>query len=225
MFLASGPESSHAQSCEKAPVSYLSFGTGWNFSCCEAKFPPLRCAGFTMTEELRAVMGETAGDDIRHGLAIELVPNCSLTPAQAFGFFASLCFVSFTVAGYFAAQGLWPVLPFAGLEMAVLGWALNVSLRRRRCTQTITLTEDEVRIVTRDACGARSMAFPRHWASPRLVRARGWHPSRLVIESHGRACEVGGLLTEEERRSLHARLQRVVGMVNESPRLQAAVNP
>lgn len=167
-------------------------------------------------------MGETAGDDLRRGLAIELIPNCSLTPRQAAACFASLCVVSFAVAGFFAAQGLWPVLPFAGLEMAVLGWALGASLRRRRCTQTITVTDREIRVVTRNGKGSRSAAFPRHWARVRLVGAPGWQPSRLVIESHGRTVEVGGLLTEEERRDLHARLQRVVGMVSESPRPGAA---
>lgn len=171
---------------------------------------------------MRAVVGETAGDDVRRSLAIELVPNCSLTPRQALAFFASLCIVSFAIAGYFVAQGMWPVLPFAGLEMAVLGWALSASLKRRGYTQTITVTEDEIEVVTRDRRGSRSDAFSRHWARVRLARARGWHPSRLLIESHGRTCEVGGLLTEEERRGLHARLQRVVGTVDESPRLENA---
>ena len=82
--------------------------------------------------------------------------------------------------------------------------------------------EDAVEVVTRDARGLRATAFPRHWARVRLVRSRGWHPSRLLIESHGRTCEVGGLLTEEERRGLHARLKRLVGAVDESPRLEAA---
>ena len=167
------------------------------------------------------MVGETAGGDARHGLAIELIPNCSLTPRQAAGFFGSLCIVSFTIAGFFAARGLWPVLPFAGLEMAVLGWALGASLRRRRHTQTITVTDREIEVVTRDRRGARTAAFPRHWARVRLVQPRGGHPSRLVIESHGRACEIGGLLTEEERRGLHARLGRLVGAVNESPGLRA----
>lgn len=170
------------------------------------------------------MVDETAGGSLRRGLAIELVPNCSLSPRQALAFFASLCVVSFTIAGYFVAQGLWPVLPFAGLEMAVLGWALHASLRRRNCTQTITVTEDEVEVVTRDARGERSVAFPRHWARTRLVPGRGWHPSRLVIEAHGRRCELGGLLTEEERRGLHARLRQVVGGLSESPDIEVATN-
>ena len=40
-----------------------------------------------------------------------------------------------------------------------------------------------------------------------------------MLESHGRACEVGRFLTEDERRSLAARLKQLVGNVNESPAL------
>jgi uncharacterized membrane protein len=172
-----------------------------------------------MTGECCAVVNGTAGDDSRRGFAIRVVPNCSLTPRQALGFFMSLFIVSFAIAGYFAARGLWPVLPFAGLEMAVLGWALGSSLKRRGYEQTITVTAGEVRIVTRDERGVRTAAFPRHWARVRLIRGGGWLPSRLVIESQGRACELGGLLTETERRRLHAQLLPIVGVMNDSPPL------
>ena len=168
------------------------------------------------------MVDETAGDGTRGGLAIRLVPNCSLTPGQALALFGSLCLVSLVIAGSFAAQGLWPVLPFAGLELTVLGWALCASLRRRHCSQTITVTDNEVAVVTRGEGGTHAVAFSRHWSRVRLLPGTGWHPSRLVIESHGRACVVGASLTEKERRGLHARLQRAVGVVNESPQLEAA---
>jgi uncharacterized membrane protein len=62
--------------------------------------------------------------------------------------------------------------------------------------------------------------FPRHWAQVKLRRpASRLYPSRLVIESHGRQCEVGDFLTEEERRGLAVRLNRLIGRINESPRL------
>ena len=83
-------------------------------------------------------------------LRIEICPNCSLSVRQATLFFGSLCFVSFAVAGMLAVQGFWPVLPFAGLEMIVLGWALKTSLQRRFHRQTITVSDDDVRVESRD---------------------------------------------------------------------------
>jgi uncharacterized membrane protein len=154
---------------------------------------------------------------------IQIAPNCSLRPRSAALFFASICLVSFSIAGSLALHGMWPVLPFAGLEMLVLGWALQVSLRRRHYSQTILLTDAKIRIETRDGARLEQMEFTRHWARVTLRRADvRLHPSRLTIESHGRSCEVGGFLNEEERRALAGQLMRSVGRINESPPLSSA---
>ncbi|HEY0767281.1 MAG TPA: DUF2244 domain-containing protein [Steroidobacteraceae bacterium] len=102
--------------------------------------------------------------------------------------------------------------------MALLGWALKLSLERRFHRQIITVTECDVSIESRAReCFAR-VVFPRHWAQVKLRRpAARLHPSRLTIESHGRQCELGSFLTEGERRGLALRLQRLIGRVNESP--------
>ena len=153
-------------------------------------------------------------------LTIRLAPNCSLTPRGAAWFFGLICLISFTIATTLALKGLWPVFPFAGLEMLVLGWALTVSLRRRHYSQTITVSEDRVAVETRFRHSCEQIEFPRHWAQVKLRRPSSrLHPSRLMIESHGRGCEVGSFLTEEERRGLALRLERLIGRVNESPAL------
>jgi uncharacterized membrane protein len=153
-------------------------------------------------------------------LRIELCPNCSLSVGGALMFFGSLCSVSFAIAGILALKGFWPVLPFSGLEMALLGWALKVSLGRRFHRQTITVTDSDVRVESRDKAHCAQLVFPRHWAQVKLRRpASRLHPSRLTIESHGRQCELGSFLTEAERRGLAQRLQRLIGHINESPSL------
>jgi uncharacterized membrane protein len=154
---------------------------------------------------------------------IQIAPNCSLQPRSAALFFASICLVSFSIAGALALHGMWPILPFAGLEMLLLGWALRVSLRRRHYSQTILLTDATIRIETRDGARLEQTEFTRHWARVTLRRADvRLHPSRLTIESHGRSCEVGGFLNEEERRALAGQLMRSVGRINESPPLSSA---
>jgi uncharacterized membrane protein len=152
-------------------------------------------------------------------LQIEICPNCSLSLRGAKLFFVLACIVPFGVAGVLALRGFWPILPFAGLEMALLGWALHVSLQRRFHRQTITVTEAQVSIDTQARHGREHVVFPRHWAQVKLRRpAARLHPSRLTIESHGHQCELGSFLTEEERRGLALRLRRLIGRVNESPR-------
>src|SRR5215475_7829759 len=95
-------------------------------------------------------------------LRIEIRPNCSLSVRSAQLFFASACVVPFGLGAILALKGFWPVLPFAGLEMALLGWALKVSLERRFHSQTITVTEADVAVESRARAGAERVVFPRH---------------------------------------------------------------
>ena len=160
----------------------------------------------------------TTSDDTAAAHRIELAPNCSLSPQGARVFVGSLAAVTFGVAAIFAAQGFWPVLPFAGLEIGLLAWAVNASMRRGREREVIVVSDGEVVVEYRAPGGLRRTVFPRHWARVTLrgpLRAR--HPSRLTIESHGRACEIGRFLTEDERLQLAARLVRLVGRTSESP--------
>ncbi len=149
---------------------------------------------------------------------IELAPNCSLTPGGARWFVGSLALVTFSIAGFFASRGFWPVLPFAGLEIGLLAWAVHASMRRGSEREIIVVSDDQVVIERRAPSGSGRTVFPRHWARVTLRGPRpAQHPSRLTIESHGRSCEVGRFLTEGERRSLAAQLERLVGRTSESP--------
>ena len=151
---------------------------------------------------------------------IEIVPNCSLSTRGALAFLGSLCFATFGIAAIVTFRGFWPVLPFAGLEMALLGWALNRSMQRRHHSETITVSENDVRIEQRDRAHYVEVVFPRHWSRVKLRRPHSrLHPSCLTIESQGRRCEVGSFLTEQERRGLAQRLQRLIGRMSESPSL------
>ena len=152
---------------------------------------------------------------------IELAPNCSLPQVGAKLFFIAICLFSLAFSLLFALIGFWPVLPFWALEMLVLGVSLSASMRRRRYTQTVTITESQISLVTRSRRGEAKQEFARHWAKVRLRSPRTrLAPSRLMIESSGRAIEVGSFLTEEERCLLATRLRGLVGGMNESPPLE-----
>jgi uncharacterized membrane protein len=156
----------------------------------------------------------------RQPVRIVICPNCSLSLRQAALFFAALCLFCLTVAGVLALKGMWPILPFSGLEMLLVGWALHASLARRYRAEIITLTDSDISVESRDRTRSRLTVFQRHWAQVKLRRpASRLHPSRLTIESHGRQCELGSFLTDEERYGLAMRLQRLIGRINESPSL------
>lgn len=152
--------------------------------------------------------------------SLVLTPRCSLTPATSRVFIAIVGGTCFAVAGVFAAQGFWPVLLFAGLEVGLLAWAVRASMRDGGKRETIEIDEERITIRRIDRCGEHFSVFPRHGSRVTLRTPQtALHPSRLLLESRGRACEVGRFLTEDARRSLAARLQQLVGNVNEPPAL------
>jgi len=151
---------------------------------------------------------------------ITLAPNCSLSRRGAGLFLLTVSLPPLGMSVWMTAQGFWPVLPFAGLELALLAWALRLSMARARNLQVIRIDDARIEIETRHGAEVDTMVFTRHWAQVKLRRARTpWHPSQLMIQSHGRACEVGSFMTEAARGSLARRLSGLVGRVNESPPL------
>ena len=149
-------------------------------------------------------------------IQLYLTPRCSLTPGSARVFVAIVGGTTFAVAAVVAAQGLWPVLPFAGLEIALLAWAVRASLRDGGKRETIAIDDDWITVRRADPAGEHFSVFPRHGSTVKLhAPSTALHPSRLVLESRGRVCEVGRFLTEDARQSLAARLKQLVGNVNE----------
>lgn len=160
-------------------------------------------------------------EEDRSGCVLEVRAHRSLTPTTARRFLLIVALGTFAVATFFTAMyGFWPVLAFAVLEMIFLCWAVHASMRSGLVSEMITITADEVTIEHLEEGNHRFAVFPRHWARVTLhAPLAALHPSRLLVESHGRACEVGRFLTEDERRNLAVRLKQLVGNVNESPAL------
>jgi uncharacterized membrane protein len=140
-------------------------------------------------------------------------PNASMSVRMAWSFMASMAFVSLVIAGFFTLQGFWPVLPFAGLELAALGAALWVSLKRNRYREVIVFEDETIRI----RCGMIGegatllVEWPR--SSTRVFVERGIHrnhPTKLLLNNAGRRLELARCLTEEDRSRLAARLKELI---------------
>jgi uncharacterized membrane protein len=142
---------------------------------------------------------------------IEIKPNQSLTRRGAIWFFVGMSIICLGIAGAFASLGLWPVLPFAGAELALLGVALMLSLRASGRRELIHIDAERVVIERRPADKRGPAEFSRPWVRVDLqTSARRNHPSRLVLRQRERICEVGRCLTDQERATLRARLQQIL---------------
>lgn len=140
---------------------------------------------------------------------IVVAPNCSLNGREALGFFVAVAGVSLLVALGFAIKGYWPVLPFAGAEIFLLGWALSSSQKRGAYREVITVGENRVRLEKGYARGEWRIEFQRDWAQVKL-QSFAWNECRVYVCSHGQRVEVGACLTCEERKALCQRLRQVL---------------
>lgn len=138
-------------------------------------------------------------------------PNRSLTWRQTWILFIVMCVVCFGVATFWALQGFWPILPFAGLEMLLLGACLYHVSSTARQTEVVRVHERTVAVEKGRRGPEQRWEFERAWVRVALQGARHtWYPSRLVIRSHGREVEIGDFLEESERASLADDLDRAI---------------
>jgi len=137
-----------------------------------------------------------------------IAPNASLSVAQAQWFFIGMCLVSLSIAGFFAALGLWLVFPFAGLEMAALGTGLYMSLRENGYREVVSMSDDRIEIEAGLNRPERRWGFPRLLTRVHLAQSVYRNgKSRLLITRHGHGCELGRCLTQEEREEVADQLK------------------
>ena len=129
-------------------------------------------------------------------------PNRSLTWAQTKIVYLCIASYSLAIAMALAVMGFWPVLPFAGGEIAVLGIAFYVNALSGTSVQVVTVGADTVRIEKEKPGPRCEWRFHRAWARVDIDRSDGRRSSRLVVRSHGNEVVLGEFLTETERARL-----------------------
>lgn len=121
--------------------------------------------------------------------------------------------VSLGIAALFALQGFWPILPFAGLELAILGLALVVSLKRNRYREVIVFDGNRVRVECGMTGEGARLAVDWTRSSTRVLLEQGIHrndPTTLSLNNGSRRLTLGRCLTDEDRELLAARLRVLI---------------
>jgi len=153
-------------------------------------------------------------DQSRENRRFVIRPNRSLSWTAAKRIFCGIVLLSLTIALGFASIGLWPILPFAGLELLALGSCLFICAHRAGHCEVITVNPTTVRVEKGKSRPELHWDFPRAWVGVALQRsAKRSYPSRLVLRSHGKGLEVGSFLTEPERLRLATDLRAALKAV------------
>jgi uncharacterized membrane protein len=141
---------------------------------------------------------------------VHTVPNRSLAPAGRRGFLALMGATTLGLGAAATAIGAWPVMPFAGAEVALLVLAFRVLARHDADFERLEVGEHEVRVDSRDALHVTRFVAHQPWARV-IVRSRG-DRCTLRLAYAGRAVPLGRLLSDEGRRKLAQELRGRIAM-------------
>jgi len=141
------------------------------------------------------------------GFVFHSRPRCSLTRAQERLVFWSLVGVCFGAAIGFAVLGYWLVLPFAGLEIGLLAWALEAMRKRESDYETLTIDGDAVVLEWRAGKQYGRRELNRQWVQVACDCSAPGKNCRLSVRSHGCETVVGHHLSDEARLKLAATLR------------------
>ena len=148
-----------------------------------------------------------ATDSRESGLIV--MPNQAMPWASLVKIYAVMSVVILLIALVFTFKGYVLVLPFAGLDILLLGFALYTSARFGEQKQVIHLEAETIRVEIGTGKPEKQIKFPRYWAKIELQASpHKWLPSRLVLRSHGEEVELGEFLNEQERKGLADLLKR-----------------
>jgi len=121
--------------------------------------------------------------------------------------------VSLGIGVTFAWIGLWPILPFAGLELLAVGVALFYSLRRNAYREVVSFDAEMIGIEFGEVgrgIGSR-VTLPR--GRTRVLVESGPYrnsPNRLLLTAFGNTVELGRCLTDVERERLAFRMRQLI---------------
>ena len=133
------------------------------------------------------------------------VPNRSLAPSARRWVLAGIAATVLLIAGAAMVIGAWLVMPFAGVEIAVLALAFRLVALHDGDFERLEIGDYEVRVEGRDARRETRFVAHRPWARV-VVRERGARCT-LVLAYAGRMVPLGRLLTDEGRRRLAGQLR------------------
>ena len=134
--------------------------------------------------------------------------NCSIAPAQLGWIYLGLCLVSLVIALGFWFQGATLILPFAGVELTMVGVAFLVYARHATDREQISLLEQRLVIELESAGRLERAEFDRAW-----VRIEPSASDTSLIEVSGRGAQpvqVGRYIRPELRPLLARELRMAV---------------
>lgn len=130
--------------------------------------------------------------------------NCSLSPAQTARAYGLLCLMSLAIAGGFLWLGVWQVLCFTGIELALTGAAFLYYARHAADYEHIVLSPGSLLVESVCAGRVRRTQFDPYWTR---VAVPAGSRELVGLESKGVRLAVGRFALDAQRRQFAEELQ------------------
>lgn len=130
--------------------------------------------------------------------------NCSFTPSQLGWLYVSLCLVSLGIGAGFWLHGAPLVLPFAWLELVVVGVAFLLYARHATDGERIALQEGRLVVELENGGHYERAEFLRHQVR---VEPQAGDRSLIEVSGQGRTVKVGRYVRPELRAALARELR------------------
>jgi uncharacterized membrane protein len=147
-----------------------------------------------------------------------LTPHRSLSRGGFLVLMLVLGGISFATGMVFLLAGAWPVFGFCGLDVLLVYLAFQVSYRRAKAYEQVTVTPSEltVRKVSHYGRISEWTLNPLWVRLDRVVHAE-FGIERLFLVSHGRRLAIAGFLGPEEKASFAVALSAALGEAKRGP--------
>jgi uncharacterized membrane protein len=136
------------------------------------------------------------------GFSLTLKRNCSISPSGLACVFVALAVAVLAIGTGFAIAGAWLILPFAGLEVLLLGGAFLLQARHATDYERIALERDRLKVEVADG-----WRVARYELDARRVHVE-LEGSRVMLRDTGDRLELGRHLDAQSRTVLGAELKK-----------------
>lgn len=128
-----------------------------------------------------------------------LKPSPPLPPRMLLVILGIVTLFNAAFALSFVLKGAWPVMPFMGLDVALLGWAFRTSTLRAMREEHIVVTREDLSIARRaPKTPPRETHLNPYWVRVHMDDPPE-HDSQLTLWSHGKGVRIGAFLAPAER--------------------------
>ena len=144
---------------------------------------------------------------------IEIWPYNSLKP-KGFVLFLGSTFIliSFPLFNVLGTTVFWGLLPFLLAAFMGVWFALRRSLNDRQILEQLTLSKEEIALIRQNPTGEhkRWVCSP-YWAKLNIYETEGPVANYITLTGNGKEVELGSFLSEDERKALYGKLEKMLG--------------